>query len=86
MKRAVAAIASSLLAILFWAGLAWAPKPTIENCLTSYGGPGFSRGVNGKSISLCVSPEKFESSIFSTVFLCLDCHGGVSSLLYQAHA
>jgi cytochrome b subunit of formate dehydrogenase len=51
-----------------------APKPTNEDCLACHSDSTLSHEVNGKSVSLFVSPDKFKDSMHGSMFTCVDCH------------
>ena len=55
------------------------PKPSSEECLACHGDPTMTKDVNGKQVSLYVSPGAFKSSIHGGMFTCVDCHSDVKS-------
>jgi cytochrome b subunit of formate dehydrogenase len=55
------------------------PKPTNEECLACHGDPTMTREVDGKQISLSVSPDAFKTSIHGAMFACVDCHTDVKT-------
>ncbi len=79
MKRAAAAIASSILVLLFWTGIACAQKPTSEDCLACHGDASLTRDVDGKPVGLYVDPQKFKASMHGSMFTCVDCHTDVKT-------
>jgi cytochrome b subunit of formate dehydrogenase len=79
MKRAAAAIASSILVLLFWTGIACAQKPTSEDCLACHGDASLTKDVDGKPVGLYVDPQKFKASMHGSMFTCIDCHTDVKT-------
>lgn len=55
------------------------PKPTNEECLACHGDPTMTRDVDGKPVSISVSPEAFKTSIHGGMFTCVDCHTDVKT-------
>jgi cytochrome b subunit of formate dehydrogenase len=55
------------------------PKPTNEDCLACHGDSTMTKDVNGKPVSLYVSPESFKASIHGGMFTCVDCHSDVKT-------
>ncbi len=55
------------------------PKPTNEDCLACHGDSTMTKDVNGKQVSLYVSPESFKASIHGGMFTCVDCHSDVKT-------
>jgi cytochrome b subunit of formate dehydrogenase len=56
-----------------------APKPTNDDCLACHGDPAMTKDVNGKPVSLYLSPEAFKNSMHGGMFTCVDCHADVKS-------
>jgi len=56
-----------------------APKPTSEDCLSCHGDSTMTKEVDGKQVSLYVSPEAFKNSIHGGMFTCVDCHTDIKS-------
>ena len=61
-----------------------AQKPTNDDCLACHGDSTLSKEVNGKPVSLYVSPEKFNASIHGGIFACVDCHSDIKSSMHEA--
>jgi len=61
-----------------------AQKPTNDNCLACHGDSTLSKEVNGKPVSLYVSPEKFNASVHGGMFACVDCHSDIKSSMHEA--
>jgi cytochrome b subunit of formate dehydrogenase/5-methylcytosine-specific restriction endonuclease McrA len=55
------------------------PKPSNEECLTCHGDSTMTKDVNGKRVSLYISPEAFKTSIHGGMFTCVDCHTDVKT-------
>ena len=61
-----------------------ARKPSNDECLACHGDSTLSKEVNGKPVSLYVSPEKFTASIHGGMFSCVDCHSDIKSSMHEA--
>src|SRR5947209_78563 len=61
-----------------------AQKPANDDCLACHGDSTLSKEVNGKPVSLYVSPEKFKDSIHGGMFACVDCHSDIKSSMHEA--
>lgn len=85
LERAVGGLALvALLVSLFCVATASAapkpaPKPSNQDCLACHGDPSLTHQVNGKVITLYVSPGKFKDSIHGSMFTCVDCHTDVKN-------
>jgi formate dehydrogenase gamma subunit len=65
---------------------AWgANKPANDDCLACHGDSTLTKEVNGKPVSLYVSPEKFKDSIHGSMFSCVDCHTDIKSSMHEAN-
>jgi hypothetical protein len=65
---------------------AWgANKPANDDCLACHGDSTLTKDVNGKPVSLYVSPEKFKDSIHGSMFSCVDCHTDIKSSMHEAN-
>jgi len=51
-----------------------ASKPNNDDCLACHGDSSLNHEVNGKTVSLYVSPDKFKDSMHGSMFQCVDCH------------
>ena len=54
-------------------------KPSNEDCLVCHSDATMTTEVNGKQISLFVSPDAFKNSIHGSLFTCVDCHSDVKT-------
>jgi len=61
-----------------------AGKVANEDCLACHGDSTLTKRVNGKAISLFVSPEKFQQSIHGSMFSCVDCHTDIKNSMHEA--
>ena len=68
----------------FSIGARGAQKPTNEDCLACHGDSTLTKEVNGKPVSLYVSPEKFNSSTHGSMFSCVDCHTDITNSMHEA--
>ena len=85
MNRAAAIRALAACALLALATARAADKkPANDDCLACHGDSTLSKEVNGKPVSLFVSPDKFKDSIHGTVFSCVDCHKDITSAVHDA--
>jgi cytochrome b subunit of formate dehydrogenase len=60
------------------------PKPGNEECLACHSDSTLTKEVNGKPISLFVSPDAFKNSIHGGMFTCVDCHSDVKTSPHEA--
>ena len=59
-------------------------KPSNDDCLACHGDSTLTKEVNGKPVSLFVSPQKFNSSTHGSMFACVDCHTDIKSSMHEA--
>src|SRR5689334_1873541 len=85
MKKAASRASGVLLIFIAFSFGAWAAqKPTNDDCLACHGDSTLSKEVDGKPVSLYVSPEKFGTSIHGSMFACVDCHSDIKSSMHEA--
>jgi formate dehydrogenase gamma subunit len=78
------ALAGLSVFIAFSFGAWGAQKPTNDDCLACHGDSTLTKEVDGKPVSLFVSPDKFNSSIHGSMFSCVDCHTDIKSSMHEA--
>jgi cytochrome b subunit of formate dehydrogenase len=61
-----------------------AQKPTNDDCLACHGDSTLTKQVQGRPVSLFVSPDKFNSSTHGSMFTCLDCHSDIKTSMHEA--
>jgi cytochrome b subunit of formate dehydrogenase len=59
-------------------------KPTNDDCLACHGESTLTKEINGKPVSLYVSPDKFNASIHGSMFSCVDCHTDIKRSMHEA--
>jgi len=75
--------------ILLGLGTAWATKASAHKglataeCLSCHNDPTLAKDVNGTSVSLYVSEEKFKASMHGSIFQCADCHQDIKAFPHE---
>src|SRR6478672_2372422 len=83
-SAAIRIVAALSVFVAFTLSARAAQKPTNDNCLACHGDSTLSKEVNGKPVSLYVSPEKFNASVHGGMFACVDCHSDIKSSMHEA--
>src|SRR5947209_6547400 len=85
MKIAASRALAGLSVFIAFSFGAWgAQRPTNDDCLACHGDSTLTKEVDGKPVSLFVSPDKFNSSIHGSMFSCVDCHTDIKTSMHEA--
>src|SRR5581483_3047167 len=85
MKNAASRAFGVLLVFIAFSIAAWAAQtPTNDDCLACHGDATLSKEIDGKPVSLYVSPDKFKVSIHGSMFSCVDCHTDIKTSMHEA--
>src|SRR5512132_1138887 len=61
-----------------------ADKASSDDCLACHSDSTLTKQVNGKPVSLYVSPQKFAASIHGSMFSCVDCHSDIKGSMHES--